>query len=60
MEPGLLRFGDKRFHCVDGERKEIKKYNYSYTEVYQIVIRARHQHVDMKYVFIINFFCFWL
>eukprot|EP00339_Tiarina_fusa_P029983 CAMPEP_0117028154 /NCGR_PEP_ID=MMETSP0472-20121206/20495_1 /TAXON_ID=693140 ORGANISM="Tiarina fusus, Strain LIS" /NCGR_SAMPLE_ID=MMETSP0472 /ASSEMBLY_ACC=CAM_ASM_000603 /LENGTH=360 /DNA_ID=CAMNT_0004735561 /DNA_START=493 /DNA_END=1575 /DNA_ORIENTATION=+ len=49
LEPGLFRFGEKRFRCVNSERQEIKKYSYIYGQVYQIIVRARHQHLDIKF-----------
>jgi len=49
LEPALLRFGNKRFVCVNAERVEVKQYCYSYVQVASIIMRARHQHVDIRF-----------
>ena len=50
VEPGILRFGDRTFRCINSEREEIKRFTYSYDQVTRITIRARHQHMDLQLV----------
>jgi len=49
LEPALLRFGDKNFHCVNTEGQKVKTYVYGYVQVATIIVRARHQHVDIRF-----------
>jgi len=49
LEAALLRFGDHRFHCVDTSHTKVKNYDYSYDQVSCIIMRARHQHVDIRF-----------
>ena len=49
VEPALLRFGNKRFLCVNSDGAEVKQYCYSYVQVASIIMRARHQHVDIRF-----------
>ena len=49
VEPALLRFGDKRFVCVNADGVEVKQYCYGYVQVASIIMRARHQHVDIRF-----------
>lgn len=47
--PALMRFGDRRIICVDETLKEMKDYEYTYDQIGAIVLRARHQHADIKF-----------
>lgn len=50
MEKGILRFGNKRFVAVKLDGTEVKEYNYHYEDVQAMYLRARHQHVDIRFV----------
>lgn len=49
LEPSLLRFGDKKFICVNTSGTKMKQYVYSYVQVSSIIMRARHQHIDIRF-----------
>ena len=58
VEPGILRFGEKIFFCLDGDRKVMKKFSFSYADVTLLVLRVRALHLDIR----CNSFCiffFW-
>eukprot|EP01095_Lingulamoeba_sp_RSL-Kostka_P012982 TRINITY_DN5255_c0_g2_i2.p1 TRINITY_DN5255_c0_g2~~TRINITY_DN5255_c0_g2_i2.p1 ORF type:complete len:519 (-),score=177.15 TRINITY_DN5255_c0_g2_i2:184-1740(-) len=50
FEPAVLRFADDNLYCVDLiAGKKIKPYIYDYDKIRSIVIRARHQHLDIRF-----------
>lgn len=49
LEPSLLRFGNKKFFCVNTDSLVMKQYTYGYVQVSSIIMRARHQHVDIRF-----------
>ena len=63
VEPGILRFGEKIFFCLDGDRKVMKKFSFSYADVTLLVLRVRALHLDIRCnsfaYFFLSFFNFW-
>jgi len=50
VEKCTLRFGEVRFFCVKEDLSEVKGYTYDYPKVMAVVVRARHQHLDIRFV----------
>jgi hypothetical protein len=48
VEKCTLRFGEMRFFCVKEDDTEIKSYTYDYPTVVTAIVRARHQHLDIR------------
>lgn len=46
----MLRFGEKKFWCVSMVTgKKLKNMEYVYSVVGAVVMRARHQHLDIRF-----------
>ena len=52
VQPAILRFGEDKFMVVDVDKKVNvnKEQIWSYEKVEEIVMRARHQHMDIKFL----------
>lgn len=50
LQPAILRFSDEKFMCCDPvEKNPLKNCIWSLDKIESIVIRARHQHCDVRF-----------
>jgi len=51
LEPAILVLKNTCFECVDPETDELinRKYIFDYANIAEIVMRARHEHMDIKF-----------
>jgi len=46
----VLRFGQTRLFCTNWDYEELPGYSYDYELILSVVIRVRHQHLDIRCV----------
>jgi len=52
LEPAILVLKNTGFECVDPETDELihRKYDFEYSNIAEIVMRARHEHMDIRFI----------